>query len=184
MILMPDQALQPTVRGVELWRRLPMRSLFPLIISLLCAGCGQEPAPAPIPWVVAPPDFKVGDLDKNGRLIFWSINAFDHMEPFVLHEDDYGTVLYNDGTYDRPAARYILAFQNTCEIVHTSDFAEFKRALAKVPRGSAIGLFDTCSVPRTAGLPEAVTAQFKKALSDAGLRVIDTRGVCYCPNEK
>ena len=147
-----------------------------LAAAILFAGCG--------PKTGAPQaTFKIGDLDDRGRLVFWSIDAGDHVEPFTLREDDFGAVLYNGGTEHQPVAGYILAFQATREIVHTDDFAVFKAALARIPRGSVIGRYDTCTLRRSYGLPESVTSQFEEALSDAGLRVEQVaRTVCYCRN--
>lgn len=157
-----------------------------VVAILFLASCRPEPASntaSPSPLVHPQATFKVGDLDKDGRLIFWSINAFDHNEPFILHKDKYGVVLYNDGSEDHPVARYILAFQSTREIVHTSDFTTFRQALTRVPRGSIVGSYDTCSISRAYGLPSSVVSQFEKALSEAGVKVEeDGRIVCYCPN--
>lgn len=151
--------------------------------ALLLVSCGDHATPgAATPLAVEQPAFKIGDVDESGRLIFWSIDAFDHVEPFILSEDEYGVVLSNDGTEDRPVPGYILAVQSTREIVHTSDFAKFREALVAIPRGSAVGRYNTCSVSRDYGLPEAVKTQFETALSVAGLRVVDDRVVCYCPN--
>jgi hypothetical protein len=155
-----------------------------LAAIILIAGCGPKPATTPSSSSgPAQASFKVGDLDGAKRLIFWSIDAFDHVEPFILHQDDFGVVLYNDGSEDSPVARYIIAFQSTREIVHTGDFAAFKHALSRVPKGSVVGRYDTCSVHRAYGLPSSVVMQFEQSLTDAGLRVEeDARVVCYCPN--
>lgn len=155
-----------------------------LAAVILIAGCGPKPATtAPSAAAPSKPNFKVGDLDGAGRLIFWSINAFDHVEPFILHHDDFGVVLYNDGSEDNPVPCYIIAFQSTRDIVRTGDFAAFKHALTRVPKGSVIGRYDTCSVPRAYGLPSSVVMQFEQALTDAGVKVEkDARHVCYCPN--
>jgi hypothetical protein len=155
-----------------------------LAAVILISGCGPKPATTP-PSSAGPAQasFKVGGLDGAGRLIFWSIDAFDHVEPFILHQDDFGVVLYNSGSEDSPIPRYIIAFQGTREIVHTGDFEAFKHALSRVPKGSIVGRYDTCSVPRAYGLPSSVVMQFEQSLTDAGLKVEDdARGVCYCPN--
>ena len=163
---------------------------FPFVACLLLLGCEKKspwsghskPAVTPMPAVASTP-FKVGDLDKDGRLIFWSIDASDHVEPFVLHKDEYGVVLYNDGTEEKPVARYIFACQGTREVLNTADFAAFQQALAKISRWSTVGSYDTCSVPRSHGLPQNVIRQFAQALTDAGLEVeTEDRVVCYCPN--
>ena len=134
---------------------------FALAACLLLPGCGENSASSGSPsTAIASPTFKVGDLSKDGRLIFWSIEAVDgNIRPFVLHDDEYGVVLYNDGTEDKPVAHYIFACQSTRQIVHTGDFAIWQQAVAKIPRGSTVGSYDTCSVPRSYGLPEAAIQQ-------------------------
>lgn len=150
-----------------------------IVSTLVLAACGPKSTFSSSSREAA---FQVGNLDSMGRLIFWSIDAYDRIEPVSLRSDDFGVVLYNDGLEDAPVARYILAFQKTREIVHTDDFAAFKLALSRVPRGSTIGRYDTCSVPRSYGLPESVVTDFQQALTDAGLRVeTEARLVCYCP---
>ena len=161
-----------------------MKFLF-LLHILLLAGCSPE-APktggaSSVERKFTPPDFKIGDLTKEGRLIFWSRDAFDHVEPFVLW-DECGVVLVNDGNEEKPVARYIFACQKTREIVDTKDFAVFKEALSRVPKGTVVGMYDTCSVPRWYGLSEAEIAKFHKAITRAGLKMnSETTVVCYCP---
>jgi hypothetical protein len=153
------------------------------LVAAFVVQCGDRskvapPRPPARPAVV----FKVGDVDADGRLIFWQIDAFDHMEPFTL-KDDYGVILANEGGEEAPSPRYILAQQSTKEITNTTDFSIFVAALAKVPRGSTVGRYDTCSVPRAWGLPIAVIDKFEAALKDRNLVIVsDERGVCYCPN--
>jgi len=120
-------------------------------------------------------------LNPDGRLIFWTIDAFDHIEPFVLN-DEYGVVLYNEGSQEQPEPRYILACQNNRSILLTADFEQFRRELQKIPIGTRIGRYDTCSVPRAYGLPDDLITRFQAALSEAGLKVeSEGRHVCYCP---
>jgi hypothetical protein len=160
--------------------------ILSFLACLLLLSCEQKSAsygPPPVkPRIVAAPSFKVGELNQKGRLIFWSIDAYDHEEPFALHEDAYGVVLYNDGSEAKPQARYIFASQRTREIVNTDDLTVFKQALAKVPRGTKVGCYDTCTMPRSYGLPQQIISRFYQALTKAGLTLEEeTRRVCYCP---
>jgi hypothetical protein len=165
-----------------------MRSPIPIFLCLLALtaiSCKSKVAPRTTEvseWIVKPPDFKVGDMDKNGRLIFWQIDAHDHMEPFIL-QDEYGVILANNGEVESPTPRYILACNSTKRIVDTNDFKVFLTEVNQIPRNSTIGRYDTCSIPRAYGLSNDVCHGFVKALTDRGL-IIETecRGVCYCPN--
>ena len=159
-----------------------------IVVSCLLTGsCNRPVAAGPTEdtnaWV-EPLVFKVGDSDKDGRLIFWQVDAFDHMAPFIL-KDEYGVVLANDGGEEAPSPRYILAQQATKEITNTTDFAVFAAALENVPIGATVGRYDTCSMPRAWGLPDSVIKQFEAALKLRNLVVVtDNRGVCYCPNNR
>ena len=153
------------------------------------AQCKPRPTvstapPSALPAATAPSlptaDFTVSDLTADGYLIFWSMDAFDHIEPFDLR-GDFGVLLYNAGNGSKPVAGYVLAIQATRTIVHTTDFQTFRDTLAKVPRGSSIARYETCSVPRAYGLPEKQVSKFLEALSEAALQV-KGESVCYCPN--
>lgn len=162
----------------------PMK-LFAFAAFLLLGACSREKSPRfladqTIPSIPVTESFHVGDLNKDGRLNFWSIDAFDHIEPFVLQEE-FGVVLYNGGSETQPVTHYILACQSTRNIINTADFSRFQEALSKIPKGTVVGRYDTCSVSRAYGLSEPVIIQFGEALTKAGL-TIENRSVCYCPN--
>ncbi|WP_050027213.1 hypothetical protein [Verrucomicrobium sp. BvORR034] len=136
-----------------------------------------EPRPALPPLQ----DWRIGDVDEEGNLVFMTMDAFDHTEPFLLR-DPYEVLLMNDGTEEAPKARYVVAERATRRITDTYDYAEYLREIQRIPPGSVVGWFDTCSVPRAYGLPDAVKLACESALSAAGLQVeTDGRGVCYCP---
>ena len=126
-------------------------------------------------------DFTVGSLTEGGRLNFWSIDAFDHIQPFVL-KGDYGVVLYNAGSDSEPIACFVVAMQATRTIIHTTDYQIFKDAIARIPRGSTVANFHTCSMPMSHGLLDEDINKFESVLSGAELIITDEE-VCYCPNK-
>lgn len=156
------------------------------ILFVALIGCSKRQDSSASPKVSEEIQIKtpeVGSLDSNGRLVFWTIDAFDHIEPFILN-DEHGVVLLNAGTQENPEARYILASQATRTVLVTSDFARFEQALRSIPAGTEIGVYDTCSVSRSYGLPEETVKQFRLALDEAKLRVLwENRSVCYCPHK-
>ena len=132
--------------------------------------------------VIEPSDFEVGEYNKDGRLVFWEINAFDHMEPFVLYED-YGVMLINEGGEGAPSPLYILAVQKTKEVITTNDFDKFKKHLSQIPNDVAIGKYGTCSLPSTWGLPDQLVASDGDAITALeSTHKIEHWSVCYCPN--
>jgi hypothetical protein len=129
-----------------------------------------------------PSDFEVGEYNKDGRLVFWEIDAYDHLEPFVLYED-YGVMLVNEGGEEAPSSLYILAIQKTKEVITTNDFEEFKRQLSQIPNDVAVGRYGTCSLPRTWGLPDQLVASYDAAITALEpTHKIEDWSVCYCPN--
>ncbi len=167
-----------------------MKQITPLIYCwlaavlalALCDRGNIAVAEASSGWVMAPSDFKVGEHDQNGRLVFWEIHAFDHMEPFVLHED-YGVMLVNQGSEEAPVPLYILATQKTKEVITTHDFEEFEKRLLQIPKGAALGHYGTCSVPRTWGLPDSMIASYGAAIDALrSTHPVEDWIVCYCPN--
>ncbi|MGC4014351.1 MAG: hypothetical protein QM755_07525 [Luteolibacter sp.] len=136
---------------------------------------------APVATVVTP-DYHPGDLDGDGNLVFWTVDASDHQAPFILH-GECGVVLVNAGDEVHPKPRYILGRQSTREIVDTVDPEMFRSALGKIPAGTAVRRYETCSMPRCHGLSEEQVEEFKKSVTDAGL-VMESQvtPVCYCPD--
>lgn len=76
----------------------------------------------------------------------------------------------------------MVAERATRRITDTYDYAEYLREVKRIPPGAVVGWFDTCSVPRAYGLPDAVNLACESAMSQASLQVVtDGRGVCCCP---
>lgn len=133
-------------------------------------------------WVMEEPEIKVGEYNKEGRLVFWQINAFDHAEPFIL-QDDYGVMLINEGGEESPKPLYILARQSPPNIITTSNFEEFSIALSEIPSDAVVGSYGTCSVPRTYGLPDHIVEQYGAVIEKLeSTNKIEEWTVCYCPN--
>ncbi|BCU77292.1 hypothetical protein [Luteolibacter sp. LG18] len=154
-------------------------------VVLAAAGC-NKPRPggsmAIVPAAVREPDYHPGDLDAAGKLVFWTVDAFDHQAPFILR-GECGVVLANAGNETHPRPRFIFARQSTREIVDTEDPAVFRAVLAKVPAGTAVLRYETCSVPRCFGLSEGQVGDFTQAITDAGLALeSEVETVCYCPD--
>lgn len=102
--------------------------------------------------------------------------------PFELREGDrYGIMLVNRGGESAPRAEYILANRATRQVLRTEDFAAFKTELAKLPKGTKVARYDSCTVSRSWGLSEKELAAFETLLRQSGLSVDeDFRITCYC----
>jgi hypothetical protein len=158
--------------------RFPPKVLF-ILLPLLFIGCTDD-EPVTLSRPVAKPQYKVGDLNSSGELVFWTMGAD---VPFALH-DEYGVMLINDGDEKQPVPHYIFACQSTKEIVDTHDFATFTARLDKVPQGTLVGWYETCTVLRSWGLAEATKSKFAASFDKRKLRTsTDGRIVCYCASE-
>jgi len=152
-----------------------------LSLSLWLPSCGQDDE-ARSGQSMERSDFEVGEYNQEGRLVFWEINAFDHMQPFVLYED-YGVMLWNEGGEENPSPLFILACQKTKEVFTYETFESFRQELLKIPSSAAIICYSTCTVPRTWGLPQQLVREYRRAL--AGLESthrVEAWTVCYCPH--
>lgn len=111
------------------------------------------------------------------------MDAYDHIEPFVLSEDC-GVLLLNEGNESAPVPRYILAVQATGKILDTMSFEIFQQELTALPTGGTIGRYETCSMPRCYGLTEVQMHDFLQAIQRGGGTAKPVEHtVCYCPNK-
>lgn len=102
--------------------------------------------------------------------------------PVELHEGDkYAVMLVNDGGEDSPSPRYILALAESRTVLDTKDLNLFKSVLSKIPKGTTIFEYDSCTVPRSWGLKAAQFDAYTAIFKDLGLKVSEDRRItCYC----
>lgn len=102
--------------------------------------------------------------------------------PVELREGDkFAVMLVNDGGEEDPIPRYILALAESRTVLDTKDLSLFKSVLSKIPKGTTIFEYDSCSVPRSWGLEEAQIEAYTAVFKDLELTVSeDPRITCYC----
>lgn len=101
----------------------------------------------------------------------------------VRLQDDYGAMLINTGSPDKPIPRYILAIRGSRTLVDTRSIEMFRVGLSQIKKGSQVFIYDSCSVPRWAGLSDKQKNDFSDAIKEAGLIVPENqpeRFTCYC----
>jgi hypothetical protein len=119
-------------------------------------------------------------LDEKGRLIIYNINAGSAKMPIPL-DTAYGIMLANDGDEKKPKPRYIVAFRKARRVVDTHSLLEFKKALSKIPKGTIVSRYDSCTISRSWGLKRAQVAAYERSLRMAGLKISKwPRITCYC----
>lgn len=106
--------------------------------------------------------------------------------PVEMREgDEYGVMLVNDGWEEYPSPRYIVAIAKTRTVVNTKDLDLFKSVVKRIPKGSTIFEYGSCTVPRSLGLTEDHFNAYNEVFSKFGLTVSDEpRITCYCESLK
>lgn len=95
--------------------------------------------------------------------------------------DEFGVMLVNDGNEDAPSPRYILAILSTRTVIDTKDSELFKTLLKRIPKGSTVFEYVSCTVPRSWGLTDEHLSIFESAFKDSGLIISEVpRITCYC----
>ncbi|MES2707446.1 MAG: hypothetical protein V4726_12690 [Verrucomicrobiota bacterium] len=95
--------------------------------------------------------------------------------------DRYGVMLVNDGSETEPVPRYIVAFAGSRTVVDTRDPELFKAMLKRIPAGTVLTEYDSCSVPRAYGLSKGQISAWRSAISGQKLKIAEnTRITCYC----
>jgi len=112
-------------------------------------------------------------------------------EPFVIYfitkncpvvlEDEVGVMLINTGWEENPSPKYIIALSKGRTLLGTTDAKVADQALRLIPRGTKVRWYDSCSIPRSYGLPDSVRKDFLAAIRKAGLTMYEDDNItCYC----
>jgi hypothetical protein len=112
-------------------------------------------------------------------------------EPFIIYRiteacpvklvDDFGVMLINTGGEENPSPKFIVGMRQSRTLIETSDPKVAEGALKLIPKGSKIRWYDSCTVPRSYGLPRATRQGFIKAMKTAGLVLLRDEDItCYC----
>jgi len=111
-------------------------------------------------------------------LIFYRIGDV----PVEMREGDkYGVMLVNDGWEEDPSPRYIIAIAATRTVVDTKDIELFKAIVKRIPKGSTVFEYGSCTVPRSWGLKEEHFNAYNEVFTELGLTVSEEpRTTCYC----
>lgn len=127
--------------------------------------------------------YRVGEVDKKGNLVIYVVHGNPKHDipdsPFLLQEP-YGTMLFNEGE-KQPKPRYVLASRAKKTVFSTYNFNEFKKALAKLPRGSKIRHYDSCTVSQSYGLKQSTIDAYEALPKQLKLKVVSEPNItCVC----
>ena len=139
-----------------------MKTTFSTLVAILLTSWAT--AKEPMPLIV----YRIGDV------------------PVEMREgDEYGVMLVNDGWEEDPSPRYVVAIAKTRTVVDTKDLELFKSIVKRIPKGSTIFEYGSCTVPRSWGLTEDHFNTYYKVFIELGLTLSDEpRTTCYCDSLK
>ena len=130
-------------------------------------------------------------------LLFLIVSASADKEkgrkPIILHRllgtvpvelwegDKVGVMLINDGDEKNPSPRFIVALAATRTVLDTKDLDLFRSVLSRLPRGTSIIEYDSCTIPRSWGLTEQHYEAYCDVFDDLGLKFSEERRItCTC----
>lgn len=146
-------------------------------------GCAKEKgtyaAEPTLAKVETSKKYRVDDVSE-GRMVIDVIEKGRFPVPIFL-EGAYGVMLVNDGDEQIPKPRYVFANSKTRELLSTTDLAEFRKALNRLPSATKVDQYDSCSVSMSYGLSAETIEAFEKTLRQSGVSTsTSTRVTCYC----
>jgi len=120
-----------------------------------------------------------GRVTPEGRLIFyeWEPGESAPRRHAALH-GEYGMMVFcNKWAEGPPWVRYELYIQESRKIIRTTSLERFKRDLSKLPEGSILDWYNTCTVSTCYGLPVEITTEIEEACKQSGVML--RRGPAY-----
>lgn len=99
----------------------------------------------------------------------------------LILKDDYGFVLLNAGDVKNPVLKIIFGSKKDNRVEVAATWPEAEKIIAKIPAGSLIFEYDTCTMPRSYGLPEETREKLSALFAGAKIKVShEKRLTCYC----
>lgn len=118
--------------------------------------------------------------------------AADPSEPLVIYwigrvpvelagGDPVAVMLINAGSEEKPIPRYIVALAKGRTVVDTRELDLFRSVLERIPTGTEVFRYDSCTVPRSWGLLEEHFAAYEAVFKELDIKLsAETRITCYC----
>jgi hypothetical protein len=152
------------------FRKLPGILLLPLLLCLLAGAEDDVKKSHPL----------VGTKDARGNLILHVFGAAKGEERPAALVSDYGVVLCRSGDW----VLFVLADRARQRVHEFTSYRDFEEALAALPKGSEITIYDRCLLPEFYDfypVHEELGEKFRRACAERGLKVAeDARITCTC----
>lgn len=152
------------------FRELPWILLLPLLLCMMAGAEDEAKKSHPL----------VGTRDARGNLILHVFGAAKGEERPAALVSDYGIVLCRS----RDWVLFVLADRAKQRVHEFTSYRDFEEALAALPKGSEITIYDRCLLPEFYDfypVHEELGEKFRRACAERGLKVAeDARTTCTC----
>jgi hypothetical protein len=122
----------------------------------------------------------VGTADARGNLILHVFSAGMGEDRPAALVSDYGVVLCRS----RDWVLFVMADRARQRVLEFTTYGDFEKALASLPKGSEITVYDRCLLPEFYDfypVHEELGQKFRRTCTQRGLKVAeDTRTTCTC----
>jgi hypothetical protein len=120
----------------------------------------------------------------NGKLEIMDVSHGGDSNGLLLY--DYGMMIWDD-KWENDPTRYELFFQKEKMAFKTTDLEALKKELAKIPAGSRLYMYDTCTVSQRNGFSPTRMNEIEDRCKELGLTMVDGHHedfkghtICYC----
>lgn len=127
-----------------------------------------------------PPDPAVGSADESGDVVL-HVFCPGEKDPCVARlTTDYGVVIYRDS---KRGAQFALGDRAGRTVREFGYYPDFVKALGELPRGSAVTVYDRCTVPHFYDfypVNEEMCEKFSRDCAAKGLKIAGQNLTCTC----
>lgn len=124
------------------------------------------------------------DNFEGPRIALYAVKIVNsHSYKVMFLQDDYGYVIVNVGTAEKPSPQYILGSRREGIVHHYTKKESFLAAIAAIPAGATLRKYDKCLVPLSYGLTEEldVYTDIPKIAKEQGINLAeDGKTFCNC----
>ena len=136
------------------------------------------------PPTMAKEDFKRGQLDKDGNLIFLTLHHSKNGTRNIAMTGEYGAMIFYDETSGEDS--YEFYSKKDKKIFKTASFDEFLKLVGGIPRGGQLDLYNLCLAGTHYGYPKAKWERIDAVCKKAGISFDreESKTSCTCEDAK
>ena len=142
------------------------------------------PNPGKTPPTMPKGDYKRGQVDKDGNLIFLTLHHSRNGTRNIAMTGDYGAMIFYDETSSEES--YEFDSKKDKKIFETASLDEFLKLVGGMPRGSRLDLYNLCLGGTHYGYPKARWERIDAVCKKAGIAFDreESKTSCTCEGAK